>query len=268
MKLSLNASTIKPTPLLEKIRVAGEAGYQGIELWAVEIYEHVGRGGEVSEVEKALSDYGLQVPCLIAVRNWGETQDWEYKLALDEARRRMELANRLGAPFVVCTPPMLQPGIEGLENGYRDLLQIGRESGVRAVLEYISFFKSLNNIADAVKVLDACGDPEGTLIIDAFHNWNSSTTMEDLEALPIERIAHYHIDDAAPDKASMTQTDPDRVMIGEGPIDLKRELQILKGKGYKEWISLELFNAELWEKDPLEVAKLGLERMKKLVASL
>ena len=91
MKLSLNASTIKPTPLLDKIRVAGEAGYDGIELWATEIYEHVGRGGEVSDVEKALADQGLEVPCFIAVRNWGETSDWEYKLALDEARRRFEL---------------------------------------------------------------------------------------------------------------------------------------------------------------------------------
>lgn len=268
MKLSLNASTIKPTPLLEKIRVAGEAGYEGIELWAVEIYEHVGRGGEVSEVEKALGDYGLTVPCFIAVRNWGETKDWEYKLAMDEARRRMELAARVGAPLVVCTPPMDQPGIDGLDAGYKDLLQIGRESGVRAVLEYISFFKSLNNIADAVTVLDRCGDPDGTLIIDAFHNWNSGSTMEDLEALPLERIAHYHIDDAAPDKPAMTQKDPDRVMIGDGPINLRRELQILKGKGYDKWISLELFNAQLWERDALGVAKLGIERMRELLASL
>ena len=50
MKLSLNSSTIKTTPILDKIRVAGEAGYAGIELWAVEIYEHIGRGGEVSSI--------------------------------------------------------------------------------------------------------------------------------------------------------------------------------------------------------------------------
>ena len=92
MKLSLNSSTIKPTPILEKIRIAGEAGYKGIELWAVEIYQYIGRGGEVSDLEKALSDYGLEVPCFIAVRNWGESSGWEYALAMDEARRRFELA--------------------------------------------------------------------------------------------------------------------------------------------------------------------------------
>ncbi|MFT5467148.1 MAG: 2-keto-myo-inositol isomerase [Verrucomicrobiales bacterium] len=265
MKLSLNSSTIKTTPLLEKIRVAGEAGYKGIELWAVEIYEHVGRGGEVSDVEKALADQGLSVPCMIAVRNWGETSDWEYKLALDEARRRMELAARLGAPFVVCTPPLEQPGIDNLHTGYQDLLKIGRESGTRALLEYISFFASLNNIADSVTVLDRTGDPEGALVVDAFHNWNSNSTLDDLKALPVECIAHYHIDDAHSDKPALTQKDPDRVMLGDGQIDLASEIAVLKDKGYSGWVSLELFNEELWAKDPLEVAKLGMERLLELI---
>jgi sugar phosphate isomerase/epimerase len=265
MRLSLNSSTIKTTPLLDKIRVAGEAGYEGIELWAVELYQHVGRGGEISDVEKALSDHGLEVPCFIAVRNWGETDGWEYQLALDEARRRFELAARLGSPLMVCTPPLVQPGIDHLHEGYRDLLQIGRETGVRAVLEYISFFASLNNVPDTVTVLDRTGDPEACTILDAFHNWNQRTTLDDLRALPVERIAHYHIDDAAPDLPSGQQKDPDRVMLGEGQIDLAAEIAILKEKGYDQWVSLELFNAELWEKDPLEVAKVGLEKMRELV---
>ncbi len=268
MRLSLNSSTIKPTPLLEKIRVAGEAGYDGIELWAVELYEHVGRGGEISDVEKALADHGLEVPCFIAVRNWGESSGWEYKLAMDEARRRFELAARLGAPLMVCTPPIERPGLDGLARGYADLLQIGRETGVRAVLEYISFFASLNNVPDTVAVLDECGDPDGCTILDSFHNWNNRTTLDDLRALPLERIVHYHINDAARDIPGGLQKDPDRVMIGDGVIDLKTELTLLKEKGYDRCISLELFNADWWAKDPLETAKIGLERMKAVCAEV
>jgi len=262
MRLSLNASTIKPTPLLEKIRVAGEVGYHGIELWAVELYEFVGRGGEISSVEQALADHGLKVPCFIAVRNWGETSGWEYKLALDEARRRFELAARIGAPLMVCTPPMERPGLAGLAKGYRDLLQIGRETGVRAVLEYISFFASLNNVPDTVAVLDECGDPDACLILDAFHNWNNRTTLRALQALDPKRIAHYHIDDANPNLPKGAQKDPDRVMIGDGCIDLRSELALLKEKGYDQWLSLELFNDTWWAKDPAETAKVGLERMR------
>ena len=270
MRLSLNSSTIKPTPLLDKIRVAGEAGYKGIELWAVEIYEHVGRGGEVSDVEKALADHGLEVPCFIAVRNWGETQDWEYKLALDEARRRFELGARLGAPLMVCTPPMEQSGIDHLHEGYIDLLRIGKETGVQAVLEYISFFASLNNVPDTVTVMDRCeGAVEGATpvtILDAFHNWNSASTPEDLDVIPLDKISHYHIDDARKDRPQCQQIDPDRVMVGDGQIDLKSEVRMLKEKGYDGTVSLELFNKELWEKDPSEVLKLGLERVKEVLA--
>ncbi len=264
MRISINSSTIKPTPLLEKIRVAGEAGYHGIELWAVEIYEHVGRGGEVSDVEKALADHGLEVPCFIAVRNWGETQGWEYKLALDEARRRFELAARIGSPLMVCTPPMERPGIDGLASGYLDLIRIGRETGVTAVLEYISFFASLHQVSDAVSVLDECGAPESCLVLDAFHNWNSGTTLADLRRLPPDRIAHYHIDDAAPDIPSGRQKDPDRVMVGDGVIDLCAELDILKEKGYDRWLSLEIFNEHWWNLDPMETATTGLERILEL----
>lgn len=265
MKLSLNSSTIKTTPLLDKIRIAGEAGYEGIELWAVELYEHVGRGGEISDVEKALGDHGLKMPCVIALRNWGETRGREYQLALEEAKRRMELSARLGAEFIVCTPPLEQPGFDTLHEGYRDLLQLGREAGTKALLEYISVFPSLNNLPDAVTVLDLCGDPEGALVIDAFHNWNSQTSLDDLRDLPLERLAHYHIDDAHPEKPFLTQLDSDRVMIGEGQIDLGAEIAILREKGYEGWVSLELFNAELWEQDPQEVAKLGMERLHELL---
>jgi len=36
--LCLNTSTIKPQPLLEKVRLAAEAGFDGIELWINDIY--------------------------------------------------------------------------------------------------------------------------------------------------------------------------------------------------------------------------------------
>ena len=265
MKLSLNSSTIKPTPLLEKIRVAGEAGYQGIELWAVELYEHVGRGGEISDVEKALADYGLEVPCFIAVRSWGETEGREYNLALDEVRRRFELANRLKCPLVVCTPPLEQPGFGHLHTRYQDLLEIGDQAGVTAVLEYLSFFASLNNIPDTVSVLEKVDHPKKCTILDSFHTWNNRSSQSDIENLPLEWISHYHIDDAHPGIPRYEQLDPNRVMIGDGVIDLKSELSLLKRKGYDKWLSLELFSQDWWDKDPLETAKVGYERMVELV---
>ncbi len=267
MQFCLNTSTIKPQPLLKKIELAGAAGYDGIELWLNDIYGHIGRGGEVSDVETALADHGLIVPSVIAIRQWGEAEGWEYELVRDEARRRFALAARLGAPFIVATPPLELARQDHLPGRYADLLQIGREEGIRPTFEYISFFKSVYNLADAWRIVQETDDPDATLILDAFHNWNSNSTLDDLRAIPVEKISHYHIDDAHPDKASTQQKDPDRVMLGDGQIDLAGEIAVLKEIGYDKTMSLELFNVELWEQNPLEVITLGLERMKALWAA-
>ena len=258
----LNTATIMPQPLLHKIELTAQAGFAGIELWVNDVYEYIGRGGEVRDVEQALADHGLMVPCMIACRQWGEASPLEYPIMLDEARRRMELATRLGSPYFVCTPPRESCDAQQLTDRYADLLHVGREIGIRPTFEYIGFFKSVPGLALAHQIAAATGDPDATVILDSFHNWNSGSTHDDLRALPLEMISHYHVNDAHPDKPMGTQTDPDRVMLGDGPIDLGAEIEILKTKGYQGTVSLELFNREYWQEDPKKLLQRGMERMR------
>lgn len=262
----LNTSTIRPQPLLEKIRLTAEAGYRGVELWINDVYEYIGRGGEVRDVEKALADYGLIVPCTIAMRAWAEASEEEYPILLDEARRRMELAHRLGAPYLVCSPPRDPCDQEQITRRYRDLLELGRQIGTRPTYEYISFFRSTASLQQAWQIVSAADDPDATIILDAFHTWNTNSPQELMREIPVERISHYHIDDAAANIPAGSQRDPDRVMVGDGCIDLRREFQILQEIGYQGTVSLELFNPTLWEQDPAEVLKIGYERVTELLS--
>jgi sugar phosphate isomerase/epimerase len=100
------------------------------------------------------------------------------------------------------------------------------------------------------------------LVVDAFHSWNSDSTVDQLSNIDGNRIAHYHINDAARDKPAGTQTDADRVLPGEGVIDLATDLAVLAEIGYRGAISLELFNAELWAEDPAEVLKRGIASLR------
>ena len=47
---TLNCSTIRPTPVLEKIKIAGEVGYKAIELWHDDLDAHIARGGTLAEL--------------------------------------------------------------------------------------------------------------------------------------------------------------------------------------------------------------------------
>lgn len=260
----LNTSTIKPQSLINKIRLVGEAGYDGIELWLNDVWEYVARGGEVTDIEKAIADHGLIVPSVIAMRQWGDLDGWEHQLVLDEARRRFALGARLGAPFIVATPPLEKTETEHLPERYAELLKIGREEGIRPTFEYISFFQSVHTLSKAWEIVQVTDDEDATLIIDAFHNWNSGSTESELRSIPVDKISHYHIDDADPVKPAGTQTDPDRVMPGDGQIDLKAEIKALKEMGYDGTVSLELFNETWWKLDPKETLRIGLQRMRQL----
>ena len=147
------------------------------------------------------------------MRQWGDFEGWEHQLVLDEARRRFALGARLGAPYIVATPPLENPETSHLAGRYKELLQIGREEGIKPTFEYISFFKSVHTLKRAWEIVQEANDPDATLILDAFHNWNSASTEQDLIEIPLERISHYHIDDADPEKPALTQTDPDRVCL-------------------------------------------------------
>ena len=267
MKFCLNTSTIKPVPLLEKIKLVGEAGYDGIELWLTDVWDFVARGGEVSDVTLAISDAGLFVPSVIAVRQWGDFIGWEHQLVLEEARRRFALGATLGSNFIVATPPMENPETEHLPDRYRELLEIGRQEGIKPTFEYISFFKSVNTLKGAWEMVQDSQDQDATLIVDAFHNWNSRSALDTLRSIPADKISHYHIDDAAIGKGAGQQTDPDRVMPGDGQIDLESEVKILKEIGYNKTVSLELFNQDWWARDPAETLRIGLSRMKVLFDS-
>jgi sugar phosphate isomerase/epimerase len=62
------------------------------------------------------------------------------------------------------------------------------------------------------------------------------------------------------------QNDADRVYPGVGVAPLKQIMTDLKAAGGTTVLSLELFNREYWEEDPLTVASTGLQKMKEAVA--
>lgn len=265
--LCLNASTIRPAPLLEKIRVAELAGYGGIELWNNELDAFIAAGGSLAQVRRALEDAGLAVPDLIALHGWIDCTLEEYPRVRDEARRRMEQAAALGAPYIIASPPRSRADLERAAERYRDLLALGREVGVKPSMEFLGFVEQIKTIRTAWYIVERAGDPDGTIVMDSFHIYNGGSTLEDLRAVPGQRISMFHINDAPPAPPPGSLTDADRVMPGDGVIDLPAMLRTLDEIGYSGPISLELFNQALWEQDPLAVARSGMERLKRLVGT-
>ena len=265
----LNSSTIKPTPILDKIRIAGETGYKGIELWHDDIDQHIAQGGSLQDVKRAVDDHGLDVPTTIFLKGWFDTTGAPHETALDECKRRMEQAAAVGAVHCVGGPPH-DPDLDydlGAKN-YAELLTIGIEQfGVRPSMEYLGFAQKLKTIEDALEIVTRSGHPDATIIADPFHCHVGGGPIESLSKLKASQIGVSHFNDAPATADPSAQRDPDRVMPGDGGIDLKLYCDQLRQIGYSSWLSLELFNVAMWERDPREVAIEGLDKMRSAAES-
>ncbi len=259
---SLNSSTIKPTPILDKVRVASEAGYDAIELWHDDIEAHRASGGTLKEIRSAIDDRGLVVPTTIMLKGWCEPDGPEYRQGIDECKRRLEHAATLGAIHSIAGPPLGDVDYDLASQRYGELLDLGLSMGVKPAMEYLGFAEEVNGIGDAKRIIDGSGRSEGTIVLDPFHDFRGGAGCEEIATLTAAQIAICHFDDAPAEPSPPDQHDSDRVMPGDGVIDLQRFVSLLRQIGYDRWISLELFREDLWRQDPLEVAKSGLRKMR------
>ena len=263
----LNGSTIRTTSVLTQIEVAAKAGYEGIELWHDKIDEHIAQGGTIEEVRHALDDHGLAVPTTIYVRDWFDTQGDEHAQALEECKRCMTHAVVLGAPHIIAAPPAGRADYDLGARNYRELLEIGVSLGVKPAMEFLGFVDQFTTIDDALEIIEKSGHPAASTILDPFHVFRGGGTIESIAKLKSSQIAISHFNDAPGEPSREQQHDSDRVMPGEGHLDLRRYLDLLIQVQYDRYLSLELFREDLWVQDPYDVARIGLEKMREVVES-
>lgn len=260
--LALNTSTIRPASLMEKIRIAGETGYQAIELWNDDLTAYEEKHGSLADVKRALDDYGLPVVTVIALHGWLDTTGSAHQEAVEEAKRRMAQAAAVGSTYSVASPPREVADLQLGGQNYRELLELGRELGVKPAMEFLGFVDGINQVKHARKVMEVANHPDSTIVLDPFHIYRGGGEADDMRGIPAEKIAVFHFNDAPASPPRAEQTDADRVYPGDGILNLKAMVDILKDAGYQGAISLELFNPSYWAQDPREVARIGLEKMK------
>ena len=204
----------------------------------------------------------MAVPTTIHLKDWFQPEGEVHQQAMDEAKRKLEQAAAVGAPHTVAGPPHGPADRELGAKHYCELLELGRQFGVLPSIEYLGFVEDFTTIEDAIEIMENCGDPEATIILDPFHCFRGGGPIESIGKLRADQIAMSHFNDSPAAPPREQQRDPDRVLPGEGIVDLKLYCDMLRKVGYDRWLSLELFRQDLWDRDPLEVARLGLEKMR------
>ena len=268
--ICLNSSTIRPTPLKDKIRVAAEAGYDGIELWVSELEKFEGEGGDLKALGAEIRDRGLFIPNVIGLWDCMPTDDDAWKRSLDATRKRMRLSAAAGSKHVAAIPAPDRADFDlGLGAArYRELLKIGRdEFNIIVACEFVGFLKGVHRLGQGAALALDADDPDACLVADTFHLYRGGSGFEGIGHLHGGFIAVFHWNDVPADPPREQLGDEHRIYPGDGILPLKRALNLLAAINYRGPLSLEMFNPEHYKQDPKQVAETGLKKMRDQITS-
>jgi sugar phosphate isomerase/epimerase len=267
---SLNTSTIMGQKLgiVERVEIAAKAGYNGIEPWVRELDDHVKAGGSLKDLRNRIRDSGLKVESSIGFFDWVVDDEGRRKKGFEEARRNMDLVQRIGGKRLAA-PPVgatdTEVNLRRVADRYRALLDLGDRMGVVPEAELWGFSRTLGRLGDAVLVAIESDHPKACFLPDVFHLYKGGSDFNGFRLLSGSSFHVIHFNDypAKPGRAKVT--DAQRVYPGDGVAPLKALLRELRRIGFRGMLSLELFNRDYWNQDALVVARTGLEKMRALV---
>jgi len=258
----LNGATLMTTSTQRVLEIARETGYVGVEARAERLLKDAAEVRATADMVRPREVLTLNGVAL-TVRADGRM---DRRLIEDDLKPRLQICRDLGAPYLLAIPPRA-PGLETRRAmpATRNALELARDRadrlGIRIAFEFLGFSDCpINTPEIATETVDGIDGIE--LVLDSCH-WHASGSQP-LNAFPVERLALVHLNDA-PDKPPRQIEDSDRLLPGEGVIQLKALIAGLKARGYTGPWSLETFNPTYWKQDPEAIARRGREAIEALL---
>lgn len=260
VELGLNGATTLKADLATDIRVAGEAGYDFVEIWAAKLVGYLERGG-LAGLRRDLRQAGVRAATLNSVERITFNDPSGYERMREEFTRlcRIAAAIRCETVLVVPSPRPARVSEAAVEaetvRVLRGLSAIARPFGVRLALEFLGFADcSVNSLAQCARIVGATARPNVGLVLDTFHFHAGGSSLASIQTVDPRKIFMVHLNDV--ERAPRGKLhDALRLFPGEGVLPLSRILGALRRVGYAGGYSVEIFRPQYWRRPPLQVAR-------------
>lgn len=225
---------------------AAEYGYAAVELRGIQGEMDLTkrpefRAARLSASLKELDDAGLRLAGLGASARLHDADPAVRAAQLDEARRFIDLAQRLRAPAVRVFGDRLVAGqpreatIERVVAGLRALGEHAKGSGVTVLLESHGDFCDSPTL---IEIMEGAAMETVGLLWDTHHTFVAAKEEPGRTLTELGRyVRHVHLKDSKPDDKGVRY-----VLTGTGTVPVRDIVRLLAGRGYEGYFSFE------WEK--------------------
>ena len=198
----------------------------------------------IEETKQRISAHNLRIACVSSSTDVGEADPEKRPKGLADARRFIDLAASLGAPYVRVfgnspdSGKPVPPSADLMKRVAAGLHELGEYSGSRNVTVLIESHDDFTSAPVLQEVLERADSPHVGLLWDAFHTFATSSEAPERTLSALRRfIRHTHLKDAVGSGA-----DRKYVLTGRGNIPVRQQVVLLHKAGYQGFYCFE------WEK--------------------
>ncbi len=263
MYLSLNSVLISNrVPWPEFARLAAKTGFPGTDVML-----EAAMGIGAAETNRYLAELKVK-PAVLNFPVEFRKDDAAFMSSLARLEPAAKFAADIHCPrMITYILPSSDTPKEELRGVYKQRFtqsaQILAKYNVRLGLEFLGplhlrkqhRYEFIWRMNDMLTFAKECG-PNVGLLLDSWHWHHAGATTEDIVAAGRDRIVHVHFNDS-PNLPPEQIRDNQRLLPGEGVINLVGFLRALHTIGYTDALSVEVFG-RLKDAPPEEAAKLGL----------
>ena len=144
--------------------------------------------------------------------------------------------------------------LEPIARALVDLAEATEDLGVDVAVEF-NASPVVKSLQSGVRVAEIADHPRVGVLFDTAHYHVTPTKFENINSSSVRWIKHVHLNDMPDTPADLAHRDFDRVLPGEGVLDLPEIISALERNGYMGYYAIELFNEDLWALPAKETAR-------------
>ena len=259
-RIALHTWTLDTTPLADVLRIAREAGYNGVELRHIDFM----RGRKAGMSEDAMVTLVRDAHINVAVIGTESGVLFEsgdaLKNLLASLRYVSEKAVALGCDVIMVSPGLNAPGgMAQAKQNLKTCAEITAEYGLKLALEFNSRHPVIRTLENGMELVNAVGMKNCGLLLDTYHLHCSGGNAASFRQVPVDQIITFQFSDAPPGPPSDARTPVDRLPPGKGVAPFAEIFSNLMAMGYQGYMSYEAPNPAQWNRPPDEVAREGRE---------
>jgi len=199
---------------------------------------------QIAETKRQFAESHVKIACVSSSARMGEGDPVKQSKEIADARKFIDLATALGAPYVrvfgdgATLPKGIAPDAELKARVADGLQQLGEYAGPKSVTVILESHDNFTSSATLKEVFERVNSQHVALLWDAHHTYATGGEDPEFTVKQLGKwIRHTHLKD------SVASADGRKyVLTGRGTVPVKKQIEALQAIGYTGYLCFE------WEK--------------------